>query len=338
MGSINLSAKHLIETVADISAIKSGIILSNSELITLISERLEDTEIFKEENLDKFIRIRSEVLEDIIYYIRDKLGELKENENDFVFKKRVSIFNKWAGSNHDFNLIFRKIIDIMKDYKSKFPDTKIDPVFLMHKLIEETKIPQELAFDIIDILVDHQTITNHVFDFERKDWDGGTSLKLLFSGENIPQNPQNYIDQKFINYLETNKDKVDIIHWRNFERLTAEFFMREGYEVELGPGQNDGGVDLRLWRKNNNKEEPALILVQCKRHKLSNKVDINTVKAFYTDVEFENAEKGIIATTSAIEAGGKKIASARKYPLSFAENSEINNWVQKMRTSKIINK
>lgn len=338
MGSITFSVRHLIETVSDISAIKSGIILSNSELVALISEKFEDKEIFKKENLDKLIRIRSEVLEDIIYHVRDQLGELKEEENNLVFNKRFTVFNKWADGNYDFGFIFEKVLEIMGDYKKEHPNDLIDPVFVMEKLIEEAKIPEKLAFDIIDTFVDHQTTTNHVFDFERKDWDGGTSLKALFSRENIPANSENYIDQKFINYLEANKNKVDIIHWRNFERLSAEFFKREGYEVELGPGQNDGGVDLRLWRKNNNKDEPVLILVQCKRHKLTNKVDINTVKAFYTDVEFENAEKGIIATTSTIETGGKKLVSARKYPLSFAENSEVNKWIQKMRTSKIVNK
>src|SRR5712692_4366543 len=33
----------------------------------------------------------------------------------------------------------------------------------------------------------------------------------------------------------------EIIHWRNFERLTTEFFRRQGYEVDLGKGRKDGG-------------------------------------------------------------------------------------------------
>ncbi|MBI3219872.1 MAG: hypothetical protein HYZ44_10195 [Bacteroidetes bacterium] len=65
-------------------------------------------------------------------------------------------------------------------------------------------------------------------------------------------------------------------------------------------------------------------------YKKENKIDIPTVKAFYADVKFEQAKHGLIATTSFISDGGKKIVSARNYPLSFAENEDVKNWASAM--------
>jgi len=118
------------------------------------------------------------------------------------------------------------------------------------------------------------------------------------------------------------------MHWRNFERLTAEFFHKLDFKVELGPGTNDGGIDVRVFSE---EEHTPLIIIQCKRHKKSNDVKINTVKALYTDVDYEEAKYGLIATTSRVSKGGKDVCSIRKYPIGFAENSEIRTWLKKMR-------
>lgn len=118
------------------------------------------------------------------------------------------------------------------------------------------------------------------------------------------------------------------MHWRNFERLTAEFFNRQGYQIELGSGSHDGGIDIRVYNKND-KTKPYII-IQCKRHKESNQVKIEIVKAFFADVIFEKAQKGLIATTSKIATGGKKIISIRKYPLEYTENKEVVDWINQM--------
>ncbi len=53
------------------------------------------------------------------------------------------------------------------------------------------------------------------------------------------------------------------MHWRKFEELTAEYLQREGFNVELGPGINDDGVDVRIWKSTQNvHEEAPHIIVQ----------------------------------------------------------------------------
>jgi restriction system protein len=75
----------------------------------------------------------------------------------------------------------------------------------------------------------------------RRQWDGAVALDRLFQGEHIPDDPEVYLDQRYIDYLAKNGEEMAKIHWRNFERLTTEFFRRQGYEVDLGAGTKDGG-------------------------------------------------------------------------------------------------
>jgi hypothetical protein len=63
----------------------------------------------------------------------------------------------------------------------------------------------------------------------QKPWDGAVSLNRLFEGEHIPDDPTVYLDQRYIDYLAKNSEEMGRIHWRNFERLTTEFFRRQGY-------------------------------------------------------------------------------------------------------------
>jgi hypothetical protein len=68
--------------------------------------------------------------------------------------------------------------------------------------------------------------------------------------------------------------------------------------VDLGPGTKDGGIDVRVWTDKEAKAGPPIMLIQCKRTK--DNVGIETVKAFWADVQFHKAESGLIATTAAV--------------------------------------
>ena len=42
-------------------------------------------------------------------------------------------------------------------------------------------------------------------------------------------------------------DDMKELHWRKFEILLDAIFRNQGYRTELGPGSNDGGIDLRIY-------------------------------------------------------------------------------------------
>jgi len=171
---------------------------------------------------------------------------------------------------------------------------------------------------------------NHQLSERRVDiaWDGIVQLDRLFEGEHIPNDPTVYLDQRYIDYLAKNGEEMTRMHWRNFERLTTEFFCRQGYEVDLGPGTKDGGIDVRVWTDKEAKAGPPIMLIQCKRTK--DNVGIETVKAFWADVVFERAESGLIATTAAVTRDSKAMCEARQYPLTFAEGDKVKGWSRSM--------
>jgi restriction system protein len=127
--------------------------------------------------------------------------------------------------------------------------------------------------------------------------------------------------------LAVNGNEIELIHWRNFERFCAEYFKKQGYIVILGPGTNDGGIDIRAYKEHGGAPD---FVIQCKRYSKGKKVTIETVKSFYTDVVFENAKNGLIATTGYIAKGGKKVCETRGYNIKFAEKRYIKNWAKEM--------
>ncbi|CAN7594113.1 restriction endonuclease [Rhizobium sp. LjRoot254] len=154
-------------------------------------------------------------------------------------------------------------------------------------------------------------------------------LSALFECEALPVDGSGFIDQRFINYLSRSPEVLKEIHWRQFEGLTAEWFARSGYSIELGPGRNDGGVDVRAWNSDASAGTPPALIVQCKREK--NKVGKVVVKAPWADVHAERAGAGLIVTTNDISPGAANVIKARAYPITAANYHEVRRWLLEMR-------
>jgi restriction system protein len=162
------------------------------------------------------------------------------------------------------------------------------------------------------------------------EWKDEIELKELFESEKLDTQHGKFLDQRFIDFLDRNFEKVDEMHWRKFEGLAGEFFEREGYRVEMGPGRGDGGVDLRVFPKDAGEGDPPLIIVQCKRQKA--KIDMVLVKSVYTDVEWEKAKSGLIVTTSTFAPGADRVRTARAYAVEAADRPKLHEWLAKMRS------
>ncbi|MBV7518926.1 restriction endonuclease [Ensifer sp. ENS12] len=155
------------------------------------------------------------------------------------------------------------------------------------------------------------------------------ALDALFASEKLPAEPECYFDQRFINYLANQPERLKDIHWRQFEGLTAEWFQRAGYSVELGPGRNDGSIDVRLWNADAAPGTPPAVIVQCKRQ--TRKVERVVVKALYADILEERADTGLVVTTSDISPGAASDVSARAYPITTANRTQVKAWIEAMR-------
>ena len=330
MGAITAKLEYFVNTILDIVTIKTGLVISEEKLMDILNASFPNDKTFRDYNRrrDYAVRIRSEEFDTICWEIRKALGEIEENSPAYIIgdvKRMMELTDK----GYDTIKILRDIIDIMTELHNPESPKYLDPTEIIQIALSRRIAPLPIIIEMIDSIIKSQKLSNTISPVEQINWDGGIKLDDLFNKESLPKKSDDFIEQKFINNLQANPEMLEFMHWRNFERLTAEFFKRLNYIVELGPGSNDGGVDLRIYDKTD--DTKPYIIIQCKRHKKSNEVKIETVKSFYTDVDFEGAKKGIIATTSRIAEGGKKVASIRKYPLEFAENNEIIKWVDKMK-------
>lgn len=322
MGAITFPIRTYLDSIVDIVSIKTGLILTYDEILSILKEDDDDFDITLDE-LDNLIRIRSETFEHQVRYVRVKIGNLtKEQINPFLFSTKLI---KWVEKGID----LMPVLKALSKVAAKYPKQKVDPNVILQEVKEITNAPEILILEILIMYAESQYQSSNVSMPERKEWKGGVPLQDIFKCE-INTSKNGFLEQSFLDYLAVNSDKLVNIHWRNFERFCAEFFKRQGYVIELGPGTNDGGIDIRAYDKKD--ASKPIIIIQCKRYKEDNKVDIETVKSFYTDVIFEGAQSGMIVTTSYIAKGGRKVCAARGYPLSFAEKEDVKKWASSMWT------
>jgi hypothetical protein len=320
-----MSTLQLTDMISDEVAYKTGVLLTRADMYRLAAgtEMSAWRRVLKLP-LGRTAGVRPEFIEDFVRVLRMRLGNLPDAEpGEFV----------------------------MARFLREMTDNGVDPAPLVeaHRAVVESGkyqvIGESAATDIATrsrfpmetvqkfLLAVHENMDRGLRLFSRarrSAWSGTVPLNALFAMEHIPEDPKCYLDQRFIDFLAANEGALDRMHWRNFERLTAEFFKRVGYEVHLGPGSSDGGIDVRIWPSKSSHEGPPLLIIQCKRYKRKKRVKVEVVKAFWTDVIFEGAAGGLIATTASISAAGRRVTEVRGYPLSFAENETISKWAKSM--------
>jgi restriction system protein len=205
-----------------------------------------------------------------------------------------------------------------------------DP-FLAAAEADQGKFGRDIASQFVEALnlVLHQSPFHGV---RHVAWGDIRDLDELFQSERLESPHGEFFDQRFVDFLGANFDDIDEINWRQFEGLAAEFFNRSGYAVELGPGRNDDGVDIRLWPSDVEPggSKPAVTLVQCKRE--LRKITKSVVKALWADVIHENAESGLIVTSSSFSPGAERTRTARGYPISEANRESLREWIHAMKT------
>ena len=148
------------------------------------------------------------------------------------------------------------------------PGTKLDPSSFVEAAVERHgRVGGEIALQLVTS-VNEYLFQSPFNSIRRVEWDDIRELDELFAAEKLASPHGEYFDQRFVDFLAENFDEIDEINWRQFEGLAAEFFGRQGYVVQIGPGRADDGVDIRLWPNENAAERlPAAVLVQCKRER-----------------------------------------------------------------------
>jgi restriction system protein len=322
MGGISGRAEYFRDLITEEVGCKSGLLLTDSEAHQLLLKNApEEAGLFNGDR-DQMIRFRPEEIEEFVLQLRHQVGELPDAR--YGAYDRIVWLKRLHKQGVDVGPIYKAFGVVVESGKYKVIGEEAGAEIVRLSGMSELLVAQFLLH-----VATQMNRTMNWFAVEPLDIEWAIPLRAVFASETIPDDPAQYLDQRYIDFAQNGED-LQQMHWRNFERLTAEFFGRHGYEVQLGPGGNDGGVDIRVWPAGSDRNGPPLLLIQCKRQSDGNDVSAVTVKALWSDVDFEGAKHGLIATTSRIAPGGIKVSRARKWPLGFAEHKQVSHWARTM--------
>jgi CheY-like chemotaxis protein len=116
------------------------------------------------------------------------------------------------------------------------------------------------------------------------------------------------------------------MHWRDFEIVVAEIWKRNGWEVILTPASGDGGVDIYAARKTGIGR--LLYVIDCKRYKPDRRIGPDLVRQLRGVVARDNADCGVLMTTSSFTAGAYREGLRGPLPLSLRDLEMITQHLQ----------
>jgi hypothetical protein len=115
-----------------------------------------------------------------------------------------------------------------------------------------------------------------------------------------------------------------------FEKVIAELLKFQGFKVELTKQTRDGGFDIIALRYIDN-HNPLKFLVECKRFAENNKIGVEIIRSFKEVIQSENANRGLIVTTSYFTSDAQKKQREVPYLLDFKDKDDVMNWVKDYR-------
>lgn len=302
MGSITFEKGLFADHLHEIIGYKSGIAASIEHMCDLLSGSGFDDEISNSEIYG--LRIRSEDYESLYYELLHKIGVTEKPYGGIVEIFQISKEIEKVGGmdfSADIHDIYHRNADLETKLAIKKNKRTLDPTGMMREAHDKYG---KLGLDsIMKLIHGYAELMNHsphsAMRFHQ--WDDILNIEDLFEQYRPVVSKGTFLD-----YLSVNVEKLGKIHWRKFEELTAECFSKFGYSVELGPGSNDDGVDVRVW--NDDQRGAPKYIIQCKRVKL--KIDKVTIKGLYADVLHEGSELGLLVTSSEFSVGARKTISA----------------------------
>ena len=330
MGSIIFAPQTLTDSLSETAGYKSGLALSVTEMCDhLTGTDFPDILLASETH---GARLRSEEYSGLFYKLLHRIGYTSEEfDGDYTGAKLYHKYKDtdpetWSGVTELFLNIWPKLTEEARADGSN----KIDPwPFVKAAYNKYGEVGANMAMERLEV-IDRGLHMNPHFRHRYTEWNSQIALNALFSGSKTAPEVGRFIDQRYIDYLSVNSARLSDMHWRKFEELTGEFFHREGFQVEMGPGTNDDGVDVRVWRPAQMVEESPHLLIQCKRQKA--KVEKVVVKGLHADVTHEAANYGLIVTTSELSPGARTTIAARGYSIEEVNRAGLEKWLQVLRT------
>lgn len=329
MGGIVFGPGTLADGLHETIGYKSGLAVSILELCDLLTgTEYPDAILRNEENA---VRLRSEDVQDLYYHTLHKVGYSQRRFSGdylgaFVYKKYAEHRRELEGVTRIMNEWWPKMMAaaLAAGTKSMDPRPFIQAVFDKYG-----KIGLDIAMDRIEAISTAQDQDPFSNRQHQSVWLDRLHLAELKKRSEATPTHGSYFDQRFINFLANNSEKLGEMHWRRFEQMSAEFFHRAGYGVDIGTGGNDDGVDIRAWAEGEDTTAAPTLIVQCKRQK--DKIDKVTVKGLAADVEYNKAQYGVLITSAEFSIGAREVVNVRGYPIKEVNAEKVIEWLGALR-------
>ncbi|SFA64223.1 restriction endonuclease [Metapseudomonas otitidis] len=331
--ALNFAPGSLAEHLSEMAGYKVGLALTVEEICDHLSGSGRMADMVRHSEAYG-IRIRSEEYEAVHYRLLYRIG-YTEDEHVGV-PPGIREYHKYKGvpkllaEYEAMYGIFLGMIPDLIEAAAKRPDKKLDPKpFFDRCRAELSSVGLKMAYDHL-LAWGNALRVSPYHQGRYVEWQNPLDLNRLFTGTALTPEAGTFIDQRYLDYLSNNTHRMPDMHWRKFEEMTAEYFQREGFRVEIGPGSNDDGVDVRLWKPDAPEDSKPTCLVQCKRQKA--KVEKVIIKGLAADVQYMEADYGLIVTTSTLSPGAAATITARGYPIQTVERDALANWLERLRT------
>lgn len=131
------------------------------------------------------------------------------------------------------------------------------------------------------------------------------------------------IYEELYSFFATHPDAMQRLGWREYEVLLARIFQTQGFRVELGPGQGDGGVDIRLFQRDPIGD--VLTLVQAKKYAPRRKIGLETVQAI-TGAALVDRAYGMVVTTSSYLPSAREFATRTSGLIDLKTSDDVAAW------------
>lgn len=126
-----------------------------------------------------------------------------------------------------------------------------------------------------------------------------------------------------IEILNRNFELIHKINPSDFEFVIARLLEKYNYKVEVTNQTKDNGFDIIALSGD---RFPIKHLVECKRY--TNKIGINLIRSFMYVIDKQNANQGVIFTTSSYTKDAKKEAAGFGNKIQLIDSEELKNWIQ----------
>lgn len=166
-----------------------------------------------------------------------------------------------------------------------------------------------------------------IFPMDKFDPDLFAQYKEYFRWKwicSLVQGDFDALNSELYEYFATSPHHLHRLHWRDFEKLVAELMESQGFQVELGPGQGDGGVDLTLLQRDPIGD--VLTFVQAKKYRADRPIGLQAVQALHGVKEAEGANRSMFITTSTYQPAARRFASRQNVRMDLCVSDDVRKW------------